>query len=575
MYKAMGKNYYNHYIPEDMLSRVDPFHNFVKDNYPELKNGTTLSNAYSLYKIYCEKSNYKTIMVNYKFRDTLKLYFENYGDYTDADGKLIQRWFSGFKDEKIGLKPDVEDEEKAPESTGWLTFDEKDSLFDIDYSTWPAQYAKSDGTPRLAWADVKTTLDDLKTSKLHYVKVPENLIVLDFDIKDADGNKSYEKNLAAANKFPPTYAELSKSGSGIHLHYIWTGGDPDELSRVYGDNIEVKVFKGNAALRRQLTKCNNLPIAELSSGLPKKEAKKMVDWEGYKNEKKLRAQIIKAINKEYSNIPSTKSSIDFINQLLDEAYSSGQEYDVRDLQEPVLGFALGSTNKAEYCTNLVSYMHFCSKNLEEAESTNKMTEDYEKAPIIFFDVESYPEGDNPKTEPALFVVCWKFQGEDRPVTKMINPSSADVEKLFHYRMIGFNNRDYDNHMVYARSMGYTEAELNRLSQRIINDKDQNAKFVNAYNLSYADVLDFASKKQGLKKWEIELGIHHQEMGIPWDKPAPRERWNEIADYCANDVIATEAVFNHCQGDYKQDKRLQNCPGLRLMIRIENISLRYW
>ena len=41
----------------------------------------------------------------------------------------------------------------------------------------------------------------------NYVKVPENHIVIDFDIKDENGNKS---------------AELSKSGSGIHLHYIYT-----------------------------------------------------------------------------------------------------------------------------------------------------------------------------------------------------------------------------------------------------------------------------------------------------------------------------------------------------------------
>lgn len=34
------------------------------------------------------------------------------------------------------------------------------------------------------WSGVKTKLSDLDTSKLHYVKVPENHIVIDFDIKD-------------------------------------------------------------------------------------------------------------------------------------------------------------------------------------------------------------------------------------------------------------------------------------------------------------------------------------------------------------------------------------------------------
>ena len=80
----------------------------------------------------------------------------------------------------------------------------------------------------------------LDTSKLHYVKVPENHIVIDFDIPDENGNKCFDLNLAEASKWPPTYAEVSKGGQGIHLHYIYTG-DPTRLSRIYDDHIEVKV----------------------------------------------------------------------------------------------------------------------------------------------------------------------------------------------------------------------------------------------------------------------------------------------------------------------------------------------
>ena len=63
-------------------------------------------------------------------------------------------------------------------------------------------------------------------------------------------------NLVEASKWPPTYAELSKSGAGIHLHYIYTG-DVNELSRIYDDQIEIKTFTGKSSLRRKLTKCNN------------------------------------------------------------------------------------------------------------------------------------------------------------------------------------------------------------------------------------------------------------------------------------------------------------------------------
>lgn len=80
---------------------------------------------------------------------------------------------------------------------------------------------------------VKTKLSTLDTSQIHYVKVPENHIIVDFDIPDETGNKSFEKNLEAASKWPPTYAELSKSGQGIHLHYLY------------------KVFTGKSSLRRK------------------------------------------------------------------------------------------------------------------------------------------------------------------------------------------------------------------------------------------------------------------------------------------------------------------------------------
>ena len=101
-----------------------------------------------------------------------------------------------------------------------------------------AQYANEKGTPESSWDNVETTLSELDTSRLHYVRVPVNHIVIDFDIRGADGNKDQAKNLAAASDFPPTYAEWSKSGAGIHLHYIYDG-DPELLAPEYAPGIEV------------------------------------------------------------------------------------------------------------------------------------------------------------------------------------------------------------------------------------------------------------------------------------------------------------------------------------------------
>lgn len=82
-------------------------------------------------------------------------------------------------------------------------------------------------------------------------------------------------------------------------------------------------------------------------------------------------------------------------------------------------------------------------------------------------------------------------------------------------------------------------------------------------MSYTDVYDFASagNKKSLKKFEIELGIHHQELGLPWDQPVPEKMWIKVAEYCDNDVLATEAVFNHLSADWTARQILADLAGM--------------
>ena len=108
-------------------------------------------------------------------------------------------------------------------------------------------------------------------------------------------------------------------------------------------------------------------------------------------------------------------------------------------------------------------------------------------------------------------------------------------------------------------MGYSNEKLFELSQRIINGSS-NAMFGEAYNISYTDVYDFSNTKQSLKKWEIDLHIHHQELGLPWDQPVPEDMWIKVAEYCDNDVISTEAVFDYLQEDWVARKILARLAG---------------
>src|SRR5207237_7353576 len=116
-----------------------------------------------------------------------------------------------------------------------LVLEEKTSLLDEALADCPAQLAKDDGTPAKKWANVTTTLSDIDSRKIHYVKLMDKKhVVIDFDLKDANGKKALERNLEVASQWPATYAEISKSGSGIHLHYIYDG-DVSELAAEYAD----------------------------------------------------------------------------------------------------------------------------------------------------------------------------------------------------------------------------------------------------------------------------------------------------------------------------------------------------
>ena len=539
---------YDEYIPTSMMSASNDFYNFMIDSYHIFKrdDGTTLKAAWEMYKTYVDEAKVPYSLSKMHFRSELMNYFRDFNErFTSETGERARSYYSGFRTEKFETGESKSEEEstesleESKEATDekhipdWLKMEVQPSVFDKECANCLAQRASSKETPSRKWDDVKSTLAKMDTSKLHYVKVPENHIIIDFDIRDETGKKSFQKNLEAAEKWPPTYAELSKSGAGIHLHYIYTG-DVNKLSRIYDDDIEVKVFTGKSSLRRMLTKCNNLPIANISSGLPLKgDDKSLVNWEGIKNEKMLRTMIKRNLNKEYH--AATKPSVDYIAKLLDDAYNSGIGYDVSDMKNEIFAFAAGSTNQADYCIKLANKMKFKSEDTSPAM-------DSDKDDLVFYDIEVFPN---------LFLVNWKIAGEGKPVVRMINPKPKDIEDLLRFKLVGFNCRRYDNHLLYACLMGYDNEQLYDLSQKIVGAKkgSKGAFFGEAYNISYTDVYDFCSKKQSLKKWEIELGIHHQELGLPWDKPVPEDMWETVAQYCDNDVYATEAVFNNRQADF--------------------------
>lgn len=538
VYRSLGPNYYRNYRSKTMISETNPVFNFVSEMYSDWgrDDRVTLAKAYSDYKDYVDETGIQYRMPRYRFKTELSRYFREFHERVMIDGIPYRSLFVGFQSDKF------ENREYTPSPVkGDIWLDLKSgtpSVFDEHFAGCKAQYASDRGTPQKAWKYVDTTLSGIVSTDEHYVLMPEEYICIDFDLKGDNGEKDLNANFSAASAWPPTYAETSKSGAGIHLIYRYPV-DKDTLSE-YSPGIEIKRFRGNASLRRRLSLHNERGIEDYPGDLPTK-APKMINEKHIQDENHLRSLIAKALRKEVH--ANTAPNVDFIKSILDEAYESGITYDVTDARNAVTSFAMSSTNQSDRCLKMVQQMHFMSEDKAEvAEDGNGR--------IAFYDVEVFPN---------LFVICYKFPGEE-VVHFWTNPSAKAVKSLFDLRLIGFNNRKYDNHIMYAASLGYSNAELFEISQRIINN-EKNATFREAYNLSYTDIYDFSTKKQSLKKWEIELGIRHQENNLPWDQPVPEGQWDDIVEYCKNDVKATELVFNHLASDWGARKILAELSGL--------------
>lgn len=112
-------------------------------------------------------------------------------------------------------------------------------------------------------------------------------------------------------------------------------------------------------------------------------------------------------------------------------------YDVSDMKPAVLAFAAGSTHQSERCTKIAMKMKYKSEDTSEPGT-------YAEEPLVFFDIEVFPN---------LFLVNWKYSGKECKCVRMINPSPQDVGELMQKKLIGFNCRRYDNHILYARYLG--------------------------------------------------------------------------------------------------------------------------
>lgn len=578
VYKSMGKSYYSKYRPTRMMQRTDHFFNFMKDNLEVFiqQGGVTANELWNMYKTWCTDSGVDYPMRRYVALDEAKNYFEKFEERPYVGTKQVRNWYSGLKMKKFEAEGDIPKKEAKEEWSlpEWLNLKEGiSSVLDQELADCPAQYG--DAAPGVAWKNCKTKLRDLDTSRTHFVQCPPLMIHMDFDKKNEKGEKDFLLNAKAAAAFPATYAELSKGGHGIHTTYYYDG-NPDDLARVVEEGIEIKVQKGDAALRRRLSKCNNLPIAHISSGLPLRKKKVINDF-ALEDARHLRTRVLKALRKEIE--PGfTTTCINYIEAQLAEAQEKGIAYDLSDLDNAIYSFAASSSHNSEACLKKYFSMKLIWPEISSVPAD--IPEDQQvfipnidpNAPLVFCDIE---------VAKNLLLVCYKEEGPGKKVISMFNPDPADLEPLFRMRLVGFNCRSYDGPILYARYIGYSFHDCWQLSQDIIvNDKRSNFSR-DAEHVFEIDIYDYSTKKQSLKKWEIELAQEgklpmdsHMEMNVDWSEEIPEELWPKLAEYCEHDVLATEAVFYATQEDFKAREIMCELTDMPLITTTNQLSAAY-
>lgn len=83
-----------------MIDETNDFYNFMMDVYRIFKkeDGTTLKQAWELYKTYCEDAKVPYPLSMRGFKNELKTYFrEHLEQYYDGNGEHYRNYYKGFK----------------------------------------------------------------------------------------------------------------------------------------------------------------------------------------------------------------------------------------------------------------------------------------------------------------------------------------------------------------------------------------------------------------------------------------------------------------------------------------------
>lgn len=200
--------------------------------------------------------------------------------------------------------------------------------------------------------------------------------------------------------------------------------------------------------------------------------------------------------------------------------------------------------------------------------------------LLFYDVECFQYDSlvvfktRDNQEVAHF---WSLLPEDEYVNDWPNGFESVFEVIRGKTLVGFNNYNYDDIMLFMMLRGADQFYLKRLNDSIISGMDesfnrkcahQEFKSLGCDSLDCMQQIDVSMPS--LKKIEGNMGRSIIESDVPFDidRPLTEEEKETVLAYCRYDIESTIAIYNIREEMYFQTKE-------QLIEMLRKDSARYW
>lgn len=140
------------------------------------------------------------------------------------------------------------------------------------------------------------------------------------------------------------------------------------------------------------------------------------------------------------------------------------------------------------------------------------------------------------------------------------------------RWIGFNSNNFDMPLAFAAAAGMSVPELKAMANDIIANRKPQWMVLRDYALEWPEGLQTVDLIEVAPGVMVSLKLYDARMGSPnlLDMPFHHDDWltdeqaEQLADYCDNDLDATERLFNKLKGQLALRENMSARYGINLM-----------